>query len=167
MDVSSWLLALGLGLVLSMSAGLRAFIPPFALSVLAYLGVVDLGSSLGWLGSSLAVTTFSLAIIVELLADKIPALDHAMDVVHVALKPAAGALTAYAFMDGSDPLFAAVASVATGGVVAGGTHVLKAGVRLGSTATTGGAGNPLLSIAEDVVAIGLAALGTWGLASFA
>jgi hypothetical protein len=88
-----------------------------------------------------------------------------MDVLHTFFKPAAGALVGAAFMSGADPLFAGVAAVATGGAVALGTHAAKATVRVGSTCTTGGTCNPLVSLAEDAVAIGLGALATWGVSA--
>ncbi|MFZ5475867.1 MAG: DUF4126 domain-containing protein [Myxococcota bacterium] len=120
---------------------------------------------MAWLGSPAAVVVFGSAIVFELAADKVPALDHAMDVLHVFFKPAAGTLVAMAFMEGVDPLVGAVAAVATGGVVAGATHLTKATVRLGSTCTSGGTCNPLVSVAEDVVAIALGGLAAWGVAA--
>lgn len=148
--------SLGLGLLLSMSCGLRAFVAPFLLACAQGLGWVELGPDLHWLGTPLAIGAFGAAIVLELLADKIPVLDHLMDVLHTALKPASGALVAYALARPDEPVYAAVAALVGGGVVAGGTHVAKALVRVGSTSTTAGVGNPVLSIVEDLVAIGLA-----------
>jgi uncharacterized membrane protein len=167
MELLTVVAALGLGLVLSISAGLRAFIAPFCMSAAAALGLVDLGDALAWMASPLAVGTFGFAIAFELLADKVPAVDHAMDTVHFLAKPAAGALVAMAMMDGADPVLAAVASLATGGVVAGATHAVKATVRLGSTCTTVGTCNPVLSVAEDVVAVVLSLGATAGVAALA
>lgn len=164
-DVSTFLAACALGLVLSISTGLRAFLPLFAISTAAYFEAVTLPEPLAWMGSPLAAGTFAAAVIFEIIADKFPAVDHVMDAAHVLLKPVAGTLVAFTFMEGANPVVAAVASLATGGVVAGATHFTKAGVRLGSSATTVGAGNPVLSILEDIVAIALAGFATWGMAS--
>jgi uncharacterized membrane protein len=163
MTASLVLSSLALGLILSLTCGLRAFLAPFAMACAQGLGWVDLGPNLAWIGSPLAIGTFGAAIVIEVLADKIPALDHAMDVMHTVLKPVTGALAAMALMGDTDPVFAAVAALATGGVVAGGTHFTKALVRLGSSTTTAGAGNPILSLLEDLAALGLTAAGTWGL----
>lgn len=161
--------ALGLGLLLSVSCGLRAFLAPFALSVCGYMGWLDLGPTFAWMSSGLAVATFSLAILVELVADKIPAVDHLFDSAHVFLKPALATLAGAALLQGpsGNPLLACVLGLCTSGAVAGITHVTKASVRVGSSATTVGAANPVLSIIEDGVAIGLTAALAWGATQFA
>lgn len=153
-----------LGLLLSVSCGLRAFLVPFVFSLGAKLGWIDIGPAFAWMGSTLAVATFGIAIVVELIADKIPAVDHAFDSLHLLLKPALATLTGAALLQGPDgnPLLACVLGLCTTGALAGITHVTKAGVRLGSSATTVGAGNPVLSLVEDAVAIGLTALLAWG-----
>lgn len=162
MTASLVLSSLALGLILSITCGLRAFLMPFALACAQALGWVDLGSNLSWIGSPLAIGTFGCAIVIEVLADKVPALDHAMDVMHTVAKPLTGALATMALMGNTDPVFATVAALASGGVVAGGTHLTKALVRVGSTGTTAGMGNPVLSVLEDVAAVALAAGATWG-----
>jgi len=90
-------------------------------------------------------------VIIEMLADKIPAVNHINDIVQTFVRPAAGAI-----------VFAASANVITdispvlalicGLLVAGSVHAVKAGaVRPVVTATTGGAGNVPVSIAEDII----------------
>jgi len=162
MELADLAVAVSLGLLLSVSCGLRAFLGPFLVSAACYAGWVRPDAAWAWMSSPIAFATFGVAVVTEILADKIPTLDHAMDTVHTLLKPAAGALMALAFVHGVDPLVAAVAGLATGGVVAGGLHLTKAGLRVGSTATTGGLGNPFISLAEDVLAIGLASVATFG-----
>jgi hypothetical protein len=54
-------------------------------------------------------------------------------------------------MAGSSPTdLAPIVAAVAGAIVAEGTHVARAGVRPVSTATTGGVGNPVLSVVEDV-----------------
>ncbi len=156
--------AVALGLLLSVSCGLRAFVAPLTLAAGARLGWVDLGPSFTWMASDLALCTFGLAVAIELVADKFPAVDHAFDSLHVLVKPALATVAGAALLQGPDtsPLLACVLGLCTSGALAGVTHVTKASVRLGSSATTLGAGNPLLSLGEDVVAVGLTALLTWG-----
>lgn len=163
MDMATFGVAVGLGFLLSLSTGLRAFLAPFALSVGSFAGWIDLGETMSWIGSPLALGTFSAAILFEMASDKIPVLDHLMDTLHVFLKPAAGTLVAMSLFHGTDPLVAAVLSLASGGAVAGVTHLTKASVRLGSSGTTGGTMNPVLSVVEDLVAVGLACLAAWGM----
>lgn len=151
----SILLALSLGLLLSLSAGLRAFLAPAALAVAGWQGWVPLPEPLAWLAHPVSALTFTAAVAFEVASDKIPLVDHLMDALHVVLKPAAGALVALAAMDGAPPVLAATAAIVTGGAVAGGAHLAKATVRAGSTATSGGAANPVLSLVEDGAAVAL------------
>lgn len=144
-----------LGVVLSASTGLRAFVAPFLLACAGGLGWVQLSDQLSWLATPLAIGTLAIAIILEILADKVPLVDHTMDALHLLLKPAAGALVTGALLDGSSPLMTWAAALVGGGTVAGLTHITKAGLRVGSTSTTFGAGNPVISVIEDVIAIAL------------
>lgn len=162
-DLSSLAMIVTLGALLAASAGIRAFIPPFFLACAGGLGWVTLPAEMAWLATPLAIGTLGVAIVLEILADKIPVVDHAMDTLHLLVKPAAGALTASALID-DNSLIAWTAAILGGGAVAGATHVAKAGVRVGSTATTAGTANPVVSIIEDVAVVALSTLLTWGVA---
>lgn len=151
MDITLAATILALGTLLAASCGLRAFVAPFVMACAGGLGWLDLGPQLSWLASPLAIGTLAVAIILEILADKIPLVDHGMDVIHVVVKPATGALAAAALLDGNDPMLTWVAAILGGGALAGATHLTKASVRVGSTTTTAGLGNVVLSIIEDVV----------------
>ena len=152
------LLPIGLGLALAATAGLRAFVPLFTVSLLGWTGVLELGETMAWLGTPTATLCFSVAVLIELLADKIPYVDHAVDVVGTLARPLAGALVGTSLIVGADPLLAAVAGLMAGGAVAGLTHAGKATVRLGSTATSGGVANPVVSLVEDVIVLSTGAL---------
>ena len=91
----------------------------------------------------------------EVLADKIPAIDHLMDTVGTLARPTAGALAGASLLAGADPLIVMVMGVAAGGAVAGATHIGKASVRAGSSATTLGTANPVISGVEDLIALAL------------
>lgn len=97
-------------------------------------------------------------LIVEMLADKIPAVNHINDIIQTVVRPAAGAIAFAAsahVITNVHPLLA----LACGLVVAGGVHTVKAAaVRPAVTAATGGAGNVPVSIAEDVIATVLSIL---------
>ncbi len=89
---------------------------------------------------------------IEFLADKVPAIDHAWDVIHTFIRPAAGALVGWAATSQDVPKgLVIIASIVAGGAALT-THTAKASLRMASTATTGGLGNPLLSIVEDIFA---------------
>ncbi|HSP17849.1 MAG TPA: DUF4126 domain-containing protein [Thermoanaerobaculia bacterium] len=89
---------------------------------------------------------------IEFFADKIPAIDHAWDVIHTFIRPAAGALVGWAATSQDVPKgMVIIASIVAGGAALT-THTAKASLRMASTATTAGLGNPLLSIVEDIFA---------------
>lgn len=144
------------GVTLAAAAGLRAFIPPLLVGLLGRLDLVTLRPGLDWMESTPALVIFGTAVVLEILGDKVPWLDHALDTVQTFLKPASGILVAAAALVDLPPLWAAILAIVVGGTVAGAVHVGKAGVRLASTGTTGGLANPALSAAED----GLSAAGT-------
>jgi hypothetical protein len=89
---------------------------------------------------------------IEFFADKVPAIDHVWDVIHTFIRPAAGALVAWAAVSDQIPRGAVIAASVIAGSAALGSHLVKATVRGVSTATTGGLGNPILSLLEDVFA---------------
>ncbi|MEE8218396.1 MAG: DUF4126 domain-containing protein [Vicinamibacteria bacterium] len=152
--LSEFLPALALAIALAASAGLRAWLPLLLAGGLARLGVLDLGSSFAFLGSDKALMLFGVATIVELLGDKVPAVDHALDVIGTPLRPAAGALLAASVLGTvSDPLTALVLGTAVGAPAALVPHVAKSALRMVSTTLTGGLANPLLSLLEDAIAI--------------
>ncbi len=87
--------------------------------------------------------------VIEFVADKIPTVDHAWDVIHTFIRPAAGALVAWAAVSDQIPRGAVIVASILAGTAALGAHVTKATVRTASTATTLGIANPILSLLED------------------
>jgi len=83
--------------------------------------------------------------------DKIPGLDHANDVLQSVVRPAAGAVLAMAVTSEQAALNPVVAMI-LGLFVSGSVHAAKATTRPAVTVATGGLGNPLVSMAEDVIA---------------
>ena len=159
MDVTSTIaLPLAAGLVLAAVAGLRAFLPLAVLGLASRLGLIELGGSFSWLSSAPALLTFWSACFAELLGDKIPVVDHALDAVGTVLRPVAGALALAAVTTRLGPLWTTVLSLAVGGGTAGLVHLGKAKTRLGSSLLSFGIVNPLLSLGEDILSFTLATL---------
>jgi hypothetical protein len=137
---------------LSASAGLNAYIPLFTVAVIAhYTDWFKLKAPYDTLGNPWIIILLGVLIIIEFLADKIPAFNHFNDLLQTFVRPVAGAIvfaaSAKVLTDVSPVL-----SLACGLLVAGTVHVAKAGLlRPAVTATTGGAGNVPVSIAEDIV----------------
>src|SRR4029078_7498553 len=87
-------LCLALGIALAACAGLRAWLPLLMAGVAARLGWLELGPSFSFLARDLALLFFGLSSVLEIAADKVPPLDHLLDVVSTVLRPAAGSLLA-------------------------------------------------------------------------
>lgn len=148
--------AVALGIGLAATAGLRAWLPLLLAGGLARLGVLELGEAFGFVSSTPALVLFGVATIAEIVADKVPAIDHALDVISTVVRPAAGALlAASALYQVKDPLVALVIGLCVGAPVALGPHAAKSALRAASSATTAGIANPLVSFVEDALAIGL------------
>jgi hypothetical protein len=147
-------LALASGIGIAAASGLRAFLPLFAVGVAARLGWIPLHPGSEWLASDPALWALGCATVLEIAGDKIPVVDHALDVIGTVLRPAAAFLGGYAVLWGWGEPWAQIASIALGaGAVA--IHAAKAKTRLGSTAVSLGHANPILSVLEDLTSVGL------------
>jgi len=149
-----WTLALAVlsGIGVAAACGLRAFLPLLLLGAAARLGWIQLADGTGWLASTPALFALGTAAVLELLGDKVPAVDHVLDIVGTVLRPAAAWLGAYAVLVNWPSPWGQLLALALGsGALL--VHGAKAKVRLGSSVATLGHGNPLLSIAEDLVSV--------------
>lgn len=137
------------------AAGLNGWIPLLVTVLAARSGTLDLGDTLDGLGSTTALVLVSVGFVIDFVGDKIPAVDHVLHAIGGVVQPASGAVVA-ASQAGADvpPVVLAVAGAATAGSI----HAGRALVRPASTVTTVGAGNPVLSLAEDVGSLALSVL---------
>jgi len=144
---------------LSASAGLNAYIPLLIVGLLArYTNLLALNQPWDTLASPWIILMLCFLVIIEMLADKIPAVNHINDLIQTLVRPAAGAI-AFAASANVVTDVSPVLALGAGLLVAGTVHLTKSGiVRPAITATTGGAGNVPVSIAEDVVSTVLSIL---------
>ena len=151
--LQTWVLPAMLGLGLASATGLRTFLPLLMLAVAARFGLfgVTLNEQMDWLGSTPAIAALTIAAVTEFAGDKIPGLDHALNVLGAFTRPVAGAVAAGSVFAGLDPTTAAVAGIIVGAPTAFAFNAAQGGARLTSTATTGGLGNPVLSFIEDAL----------------
>lgn len=144
--------ALLMGLGLAAPAGLNAYLPLLVLALAArYSHFVTLARPYGFLDSWWAILLILVLLAVEVAVDKIPGLDHLNDIAQSAVRPAAGALLLMAVTYHVTSVNPAVAMV-LGLLVAGSIHAAKALTRPVITVTTGGLGNPIVSLVEDGLA---------------
>lgn len=144
---------------LSASAGLNAYIPLLVVAVLArFSNTIQLNPPWDTLSNPWIIGLLVLLSLIEFFADKIPAINHINDAIQTFVRPAAGAIAFAASADVITDIHP-VLSLATGLLVAGAVHTVKsAAVRPAVTATTGGAGNIPVSIAEDIISTALSIL---------
>jgi hypothetical protein len=163
---SSGLLVLLASLGLSLSAGVRAYLPVLALGIASHLPSIGgfkviLLPQFSWIGDPLFIGLLVLLTIYEISADKIPVVDHLNDTVHTIIRPLSGALI---FTCTNNPLTdhgtaGMIIAAVIGGSLAATTHAAKAGVvRPASTVTTLGLANPVVSLVEDIVVIALSVI---------
>jgi len=144
---------------LSASAGLNAYIPLLVVGVIAhYTNWIKLTPPYDLLANPWILILVGLLLIIEMLADKLPAVNHINDIIQTIFRPAAGAIVFAAsahVLTGIHPVIALVCGL----LVAGGVHTVKsAAIRPAVTATTGGTANVPVSLAEDVTATVLSIL---------
>ena len=149
-----WVLPALLGLGLASATGLRTFLPLLMLALAARFEMfgVRLIDQMDWLVSWPAIAALGVATTAEFLGDKVPAVDHGLNAVGYVTRPVAGAIAAGSVFWAVDPAMAAVAGLIVGAPAALAFNAAQTGVRVGSTTTTGGLGNPVVSLIEDVLA---------------
>ncbi|MFA5710294.1 DUF4126 domain-containing protein [Mycolicibacterium sp.] len=153
------------GLGLSTAAGLNAYIPMLMLGVLArFTEIVSLPQGWSWLENGWVLTIVAVLLVVEVVADKVPALDSINDTVQTFVRPAAGGIV---FGSGTAAQTAAVSDpgqwaqsgqwvpVLIGVVVALVVSLTKSAVRPAANVATAGVAAPVLSTVEDVTSFGL------------
>jgi hypothetical protein len=139
---------------LSASAGLNAYIPLLVVGVIAHYfpNTLNLATPFDLLANPWILILLGVLVIIEMIADKVPAVNHINDLVQTIIRPVAGAI-AFAASANVITDINPVLALACGLLVAGSVHTVKAAaVRPAVTATTAGAGNVPVSIAEDILA---------------
>lgn len=146
-------LSIALGVGLAAATGFRLFLPMLIMSGTAYSGHLALSENFAWLGTLSALTTLSVATVVEILAYYIPAVDNLLDALATPAAVIAGTVVSAAVMTDVPPMVKWTAAVIAGGGVAGVTQGVTAVLRANSTVLTGGLGNAVISTAELVGAL--------------
>jgi hypothetical protein len=143
---------------LSSSAGLNAYLPLLVVALLArFTDLVTLSPPWDALESWWTIGVLAVLLLIEMLVDKVPAVDTANDVIQTVVRPVAGAVlfAANAGVIGeTHPVLALICGL----LVAGGVHAAKATARPIITGTTGGLLNPVVSVVEDVISLTVALL---------
>lgn len=138
------------GLGLSSAAGLNAYLPLLAIGIMGKMGYAHLTGPYAALSADATLAVLGILAALDFVADKVPAVDHAMHVIGAIIHPVAGAIVFGSQTNAITGLPPAL-MLAAGLVVAGGFHVTRSAVRPVATATTAGIANPFISLAEDIL----------------
>lgn len=155
------------GMGLATSAGLNAYIPLVMMSLLGrYTNLVTLPSGWQWLSNGWVLLILVGLLCVEVVADKIPVVDHVNDVVQTVVRPTAGGI-AFGAASGAqtvtvtDPgeFFSSHqwVPIVAGVIISFVVHAGKATARPVINASTVGFGAPVVSLIEDFLAVVLSA----------
>ncbi len=153
MDWISLALALCMGIALSAACGLRVFMPLLLLALACRWGGLPLAEDMAWLHSDAALICLGAATVLEVAAYYIPWVDNALDALRTPLALVAGTLVMGGVLSEQPDWLQWTVGVIGGAGTAGVVQTLTSGLRLGSTATTGGLGNWILSTAENILAL--------------
>jgi hypothetical protein len=146
--VGEGLLSLATGLGLSTAAGFNAYLPLLITGILARTtDLITLDAPFDRLEEPVVLGVIAAIGIVDFIGDKVPAVDHVLHAIGLVLAPVAGAVLALGAT--SDTGIVPAAAVIVGVLAAGATQGARTSVRPLSTVTTGGIGNPILSLGED------------------
>lgn len=148
-----------LAAALGWAAGIRLYAVLFIVGGLGYLGWIPLPGGLSALAHPYVLAASGFMFAVEFLADKVPGVDSAWDVVQTFIRiPAGAALAASVFGDTS--AVAALAAAILGGTLAAGSHLTKAGGRMAINTSPEPFSNWSASFGEDL-AVGVVLWLAW------
>ncbi|MFQ6102402.1 MAG: DUF4126 domain-containing protein [Anaerolineae bacterium] len=150
-------LSLATAFGLSTSAGLNAYIPLLVAALLGrFTSLITLSEPYDVLTNWWVIGTLIVLLIVEVLVDKVPAVDTINDIIQTFIRPTAGALLFAATTNtiGMHPVLAAICGV----ILAGGVHTVKAGGRPVVASMTAGTANPVMSTIEDTISFVISVL---------
>ncbi|MFI9105244.1 DUF4126 domain-containing protein [Streptomyces fildesensis] len=129
------------------ASGINAYAVVFLLGLMGATGVTD--EVPASLERPDVLIVAGVLFLCEAVADKIPFVDSAWDVVHTVIRPVAGAVVA-ALLAGQNGSLPELAAAAVGGSTALASHLVKAGTRIAVNTSPEPASNIVLSLAEDL-----------------
>jgi len=148
--VAETFLSLATGLGLSTAAGFNAYLPLLITGILARTtDLVTVDAPFNRLEEPVVLGAIAALGVIDFVGDKVPPVDHVLHAVGLVVAPVAGAVLALSATSDTD-VMPAVALI-IGVLAAEATQGARASVRPLSTVTTGGIGNPVLSLGEDGV----------------
>jgi hypothetical protein len=155
-----WITTLGFAMGSAWLSGINLYATVATLGLLQRFHWVSLPGQLDVLSNPWVIGVAATLYVVEFVADKVPVVDSAWDMVHTFIRVPAGAALAFQAFGGSDPAIRMIAML-IGGSVALTSHGTKAAVRVAANTSPEPFSNIALSLMEDVFAIGSSLLLAW------
>lgn len=155
------------GTGLAAAAGLNAYIPLLLMGIAGRIDWIQLPNGWLWLENEWVMVILGVLFIIEIIADKVPAVDSVNDWIQTAVRPASGGIvfaggigTSTVAVDDPGNFFSSGAwiPVVIGIVLALLMSLAKSAVRPVANIATGGAAAPALSTAEDGASVVLVIL---------
>ncbi|HET8895666.1 MAG TPA: DUF4126 domain-containing protein [Protaetiibacter sp.] len=146
------------GAGLAAAAGLNAYIPLIVMGIAARLDWIQLPGGWTWLENEWVLAIIGLLLVIEIVADKVPAVDSVNDWIQTVVRPASGGIvfaggigTSTVAVDDPGTFFSSGAwlPIVIGIVLALVVHLAKMAVRPIANLGTAGVAAPVLSTAED------------------
>lgn len=154
------LLIIGIGVGLASVAGLRAFLPLALAALSSAVGLFDLSASGVAVGGWVLFGGLAGLSALEIVLDKIRAIEHTFNWIMVPVRAASGALL-FGLASGAGVAADAVLWLVAGGVVAGVVAGLKVLLRPPARDASSGVSTSFLSLIEDAVALVGGVIGTF------
>ena len=132
---AEWIVPVLMGVSLAACAGIRAWLPLLFVSVLAHFGYVQVNDSMAVIGDIYVLVALVIATVVEMIGDKIPAVDNFLDTVGTFIRPAAGTVISSSLLTQIDGGTALLLGVLVGGGTALSVHAGKSAMHAAATAT--------------------------------
>jgi hypothetical protein len=151
------LITLGRTLGFSLGAGINLYATVAILGLASHFGWVALPPQFRAFDNPYIIGGALVMYAIEFVADKVPWVDTAWDVVHTAIRPLGGALIAIAALGEASPTAKAVVAL-LGASVAASSHFTKAGTRAVANTSPEPFSNWILSLGEDTFVIALVLL---------
>ncbi len=157
-DTPSIIFGVMIGIGLSAACGFRVFVPLLVVSIAGRTGQLSVAQGWEWMTSVPAIIAFSTATVLEITAYYIPWVDNFLDAVAGPAAVVAGTIVTASFIGDMSPMLKWGLAAVAGGGAAGVVQAATTAVRATSTATTGGAGNSVVSTVEAGASLGLSIL---------
>lgn len=152
------------GTGLAAAAGLNAYVPLLLMGIAGRVDWVQLPQGWVWLENEWVMVIFGVLFVIEIVADKVPAVDSVNDWIQTVVRPASGGIvfaggvgTSTVAVDDPGEFFSSGAwiPIVIGILLALITSLAKSAVRPAANLATGGTAAPVLSTAEDGASIAL------------